>query len=133
VSIAIGQVLNKALGSKAGLNRMWTSSVKEGDAEVEVVMDLSNRPCFTHNLDFGLDEMCGGISMEMVEHVFDSFVMNGHMTVHVVQKKVDDAGLTTRDVVLATARAFGAALNKCIAVDPRRAGKTASSKGTLSV
>jgi len=30
VSIAIGQVLNKALGSKAGLNRMWTSSAQDG-------------------------------------------------------------------------------------------------------
>jgi len=132
VSIAIGQVLNKALGSKAGLNRMWTASAEEGASQVEVVMDLSNRPCFTHDLDLSHynDEKIGDVSVEMIEHVFDSLVMNGQMTVHIVQIKL---GQSTKDLVTAAARAFGRALGKCIAVDPRRMGATASSKGTLSV
>lgn len=101
------------------------------DAKVEVVMDLSNRPCLTHDLDLSLhdEEKVDDISIEMIEHVFDSLVMNGQMTVHIVQVQAGKAG----ELTTATARAFGKALGRCIAVDPRRAGATASSKGTLSV
>lgn len=128
VSIAVGKVLNTALGTKAGLNRMWCSSSKVGEALVEVTMDLSNRPCLTQNLSLHDDEYVGDLSTEMFDHVLDSLVMNGQMTVHVLQKSKGNVN----DLVIATAEAFGRALRLCAAVDPRRAGKTASSKGTLS-
>ena len=38
----------------------------------------------------------------------------------------------TLDLALATASAYGAAVSRAIRVDPRRQGKVASSKGTLS-
>lgn len=80
-------------------------------------MDLSNRPCLTHNLDLSLhdEEKVGGISIEMIEHIFDSLVMNAQMTVHIVQLKVGKAG----ELSTAAIRAFGKALARCIAVDPR--------------
>ena len=96
-------------------------------------MDLSNRPCMTHNLTFadcGEEYVGDALTVEMMDHVLDSLVMNGHMTVHVVEQR---AGKTVKETVMATAVAFGRALKFCAAVDPRRAGKTASSKGTLSV
>eukprot|EP00566_Odontella_aurita_P014392 CAMPEP_0113538494 /NCGR_PEP_ID=MMETSP0015_2-20120614/7394_1 /TAXON_ID=2838 /ORGANISM="Odontella" /LENGTH=524 /DNA_ID=CAMNT_0000438069 /DNA_START=45 /DNA_END=1619 /DNA_ORIENTATION=- /assembly_acc=CAM_ASM_000160 len=153
VAIAVGQCLNKALGTKAGLNRMWCAAGKSGDAEVEVTMDLSNRPCLTH--DLSLSSNAGGgeyvvgpssssssppeapsssssspLSVEMFEHVLDSLVSQGQMTVHAVQRK---EGSSVFETAMATAVAFGRALRMCAAVDVRRAGKTASSKGTLSV
>jgi len=134
VSIALGQVLNTALGTKAGLNRMWCAIGTYGDAEVEVTMDLSNRPCITHNLSLSSnpneEEYAGDLSVEMLDHVLESLVMNSRSTVHILEKKV---GKTVLETALATAMAFGKALRICAAVDPRRAGKTASSKGTLSV
>lgn len=96
-------------------------------------MDLSNRPCLTQNLTLAdcAEEYVGDSwTVEMFEHSLESLVMNGHMTVHVVELK---AGKTVRETAMATATAFGRALHFCAAVDPRRAGKTASSKGTLSV
>jgi len=134
VSIALGQVLNTALGTKAGLNRMWCAVGAYGDAEVEVTMDLSNRPCITHNLSLSCnpndEEYAGDLSVEMLDHVLESLVMNNKATVHIVEKKV---GKSVLETALATAMAYGRALRMCAAVDPRRAGKTASSKGTLSV
>ena len=134
VSIALGQVLNTALGTKAGLNRMWCASGTYGDAEVEVTMDLSNRPCLTHNLSLSCnpknEEYAGDLSVEMLDHVLHSLVENSSSTVHIVEMKV---GKNVLETALATAMAFGKALRMCAAVDPRRAGKTASSKGTLSV
>jgi imidazoleglycerol-phosphate dehydratase len=128
VSIAIGKVLNVALGTKAGLNRMWCAAAKYGDAIVEVTMDLSNRPCLTSNLSLEQSEYAGDVSVEMLDHALDSLVMNGQMTVHIVEK-VSGAVM---ELAMSTAIAFGRALRLCCAVDPRRAGKTASSKGTLS-
>ena len=143
VSIAVGQCLTQALGTKAGLNRMWLASATHGDAVVEVTMDLSNRPYLGHNLhqrlgqqenvdqDSTITPIMNRLSCEMLEHVLDSLVMNARMTVHIVDQLNTTA--TTKDTVLATAKAFGQALRVCAMVDTRRAGQTASSKGTLSV
>lgn len=134
VSIAIGQCLTDALGTKAGLNRMGVAQATVGDATVEVTMDLSNRPYLGHNLHatLGREEFVDGMSCEMIEHMLDSLVMNGRMTVHVVELQAGDATVV-KDTILATAEALGQALRVCAMVDQRRAGQTASSKGTLSV
>jgi imidazoleglycerol-phosphate dehydratase len=130
VSIAFGQVLCKALESKAGLNRMWCAVSKVEDSEVEVTMDLSNRPFFQHNLSLESDEMVGDLSAEMFEHVMDSIVINSRMTVHICQLSKSH---NLQEMLIAVARAFGEALNYCTMLDSRRAGVTASSKGTLTV
>lgn len=131
VAIALGQVLTKAFGTKAGLNRMWCANGTAGDAVVEVVMDLSNRPHMEHNLFLDDEEYVDGdLTVEMLVHVLESLVVNARMTVHVVQHQ---QGKTVLESATATFVAFGRALRVCAAVDPRRAGKTASSKGTLSV
>lgn len=97
-------------------------------------MDLSNRPCITHNLSLSSnpngEEYAGDLSVEMLDHVLESLVINSKFTVHFVERKT---GKNVRDTALAAACAYGRALRMCAAVDPRRAGKTASSKGTLSV
>jgi len=131
VAIAVGQVLTTALGTKAGLNRMWcATSVVNENTQIQVTMDLSNRPCLTHNLSLQQEEMVGDLSLEMLDHVLDSVVVNGRMTVHIVEVASNNNLL---DTVTATARALGQALKYCAMMDGRRAGATASSKGTLSV
>merc|ERR1719191_562234 len=75
VAITIGQCLAAAAGDKAGLNRMGSATAREGDAEVRVVVDLSNRAFMGYNLEFA-GEMVGDVSAEMVEHVFMSLAHN---------------------------------------------------------
>lgn len=143
VAIAVGQVINEALGTKAGLNRMWCATSTIQNTKIHVTMDLSNRPCLTHNLlSLETAETVGDLSTEMFEHVLDSIVVNARMTVHIVEcinndEEEDDGGgggtENVENAVMATARAFGQALKYCAMVDGRRAGATASSKGTLSV
>ncbi len=58
VCIALGQCLHEALGSKAGCNRMGCATAAEGSARVQVVMDLSNRPYFEHNLGLNEEMVC---------------------------------------------------------------------------
>lgn len=132
VAIALGQCLSTALGTKAGLNRMWCATKQHGSASVQVVMDLSNRPCLTHNVSLASSgaEKVGDLSLEMWEHALESLVANARMTVHIVELA---PGGDLLDLVLATAMAFGEAFRFCSMVDLRRCGATASSKGTLSV
>ena len=130
VSIALGKAINQALGSKGGLNRMWTSTGVCGDCEVEVVMDVSNRPMIVSDVDLSAEEeKVDDLSVEMIEHVFESLVVNSQMTVHFLTVKTG----SVRELSLAAAEAWGTALKHCIAIDQRRAGKVSSSKGTLSV
>ena len=139
VAIAVGQVINEALGTKAGLNRMWCATSTIQNTKIHVTMDLSNRPCLTHNLrSLETAETIGDLTTEMFEHVLDSIVVNARMTVHIVEfiSAEGGGGYGTENVentLMATARAFGQALKYCAMVDERRAGATASSKGTLSV
>ena len=94
-------------------------------------MDLSNRPHDMHDLfRSNAEEYAGDMSVEMLVHVIESLASNSKSTVHVVESR---AGGSATETFLATAVAYGRALRMCGAVDPRRAGKTASSKGTLSV
>jgi imidazoleglycerol-phosphate dehydratase len=131
VAIAVGQCLHQALGAKAGLNRMWCGRCETDSAVVDCVMDLSNRPCLEHNLlENCQEELVGDLSLEMFLHALDSLVMNARMTVHI---DCTGGGDNLEDLVEAVAVATGKALKYCLMLDGRRAGQTASSKGTLSV
>lgn len=139
VSIAVGKALVDALGDKGGACRMAFADGDSAGASVRCVMDLSNRPSFHCDVRFseGGEEMVGDLSVEMVHHCFESLSLNGLMTVHLVQlegsrRGPEDELPTAQDLALAAARAFGGALRRCIAIDPRRAGVAASSKGTIS-
>eukprot|EP00549_Striatella_unipunctata_P026171 CAMPEP_0118711196 /NCGR_PEP_ID=MMETSP0800-20121206/23918_1 /TAXON_ID=210618 ORGANISM="Striatella unipunctata, Strain CCMP2910" /NCGR_SAMPLE_ID=MMETSP0800 /ASSEMBLY_ACC=CAM_ASM_000638 /LENGTH=75 /DNA_ID=CAMNT_0006615693 /DNA_START=36 /DNA_END=259 /DNA_ORIENTATION=+ len=75
-------------------------------------MDLSNRPCFFHDLPLEEEEYVGDLSTEMMEHVLDSLVMNAKMTVHVRNLSSYSSSSDANhlmDVCMATARAFGGA------------------------
>ena len=129
VAITIGQCLNEALGNKSGCNRMGSATAIVNESEVEVIMDLSNRPYLGYDLDFANDSI-GDLSCEMIEHLFMSVTFNGQMTVHVVTK---EKGNKDEDLAEAAIRAFGKCFKQCKTIDSRRAGAVASSKGTLSV
>ena len=156
VAITLGQCINEALGDKAGLARMACAeaSSDDGATQVRAVLDLSNRPHFDCDLNFdeefvGGDEaaaaavpsdggsghaVCGrALSCEMLHHVFDSVTLEARATAHVEMQRDSGRPGHTLDLAVAMARAYGAALAECVRVDPRRAGKVASSKGTLSL
>ena len=77
--------------------------------------------------------MVGDLSVEMIEHVIDSMVMNAGMTVHFEQANTQNSSFGAYQISMSAFLAFGECLKYCIALDSRRGGKTASSKGTLCV
>ena len=68
----------------------------------------------------------------MLYHVFLSLTMEMRASVHLELREDARAPGHTLDLALAAASAYGAALASAIRADPRRRGKVASSKGTLS-
>ena len=118
---------------------MWSAT----SGTVSVILDLSNRPMltthqFTEFLVASGLETCDGLALEMWEHVLDSLTVQARMTCHiVVESQTESPPLEGSKLVQGTmtslARALGETLKYCGAVDQRRAGATASSKGTLSV
>lgn len=134
VCITLGKAIAEALGTKAGITRMGFSEADHESARVLCVMDLSNRPCLCSDLRLNDcdEEMVGDMSVEMIAHCFESLIMNALITVHLVHSDSSSKEQNARSIMLASARAIGSALKECIAIDPRRAGTTASSKGTLS-
>lgn len=161
VAITLGQCLHEALGDKAGLARMACAYGQSGKAKVRAILDLSNRPHFESDLpldeefvgnaDGGceleapaggggagaapMDAVCGGVlSCEMLFHVFDSLTLEMRSTCHLelIEEASPRQSGHTKDIAIAAARAYGAAVSRAIRVDPRRRGAVASSKGTLS-
>jgi imidazoleglycerol-phosphate dehydratase len=82
----------------------------------------------------GAAVVCGrALTCEMLFHTFDSLVVESRSTAHVQLLHDGGGDGHTLDLAVAMARAIGAAFAECARVDPRRAGKVASSKGTLSL
>mmetsp|Transcript_18123 Transcript_18123/g.41277 ORF Transcript_18123/g.41277 Transcript_18123/m.41277 type:complete len:154 (+) Transcript_18123:1179-1640(+) len=134
---------------------MGCAEATSDSANVRCVVDLSNRPYFEWDLPLdeeyvGGDEegfaamrrggengkmLCGSaLTCEMLQHVFESLTIETRATVHIeVLGDYKSSDGHTKNLAIASARAYGTALRECVRIDPRRAGKVASSKGTLSV
>ena len=152
VAITLGQCLHEAFGDKAGFARMGCAEGEHRAVRVRAVLDLSNRPHFESDLPFDeeyvggaamldaagegpspWDSLCGAVlSSEMLFHVFNSLTLEMRCTCHLEVLQDAKAEGHTRDLALAAASAYGAALSRAIRLDPRRRGAVASSKGTLS-
>lgn len=122
---------------------------------VEAVLDLSNRPHAETDLFADLHdaaEYAGDVAVEMVNHFFASFAVSARATLHLIptsgpapmagdlqplardasaEAPTTAASRETKRASLAAA-ALGTAIRAAVAIDARRAGATASSKGTLS-
>ncbi|CAK9103373.1 unnamed protein product [Durusdinium trenchii] len=108
VMITVGQALHQALGSKAGCCRMAFAEAAYQSAQVLCVMDLSNRPMLCSDLQWQgqQEEMAEDVSVEMLHHAFESFVVNAAMTVHLVQVRPEGAvSPCALDLALAAAEA----------------------------
>ena len=126
-----------ALGEKKGCNRMWSETV----GGVTVVLDLSGRPYFSMNagmtdgdVDSGTiaeGDVLGGFSVEMFHHFLDSLLTVSQSTCHVLISPSAPSG-SNYERAVNVVTALGRCLKRCIEVDGRRGGMTASSKGTLS-
>ena len=125
VGLALGEVVDKALGDRAGITRYGWSLVPMDEALSRVAIDLGGRPYLVFRTatkkrkikDFELD---------LVRHFFESFVQKARMNLHIEQLYGQEAHHAYESIFKGVAKA----LYMACAMDSRVKG-VPSSKGTL--
>jgi imidazoleglycerol-phosphate dehydratase len=123
-ALALGQALDKALGERRGIARFGFAYAPLDEALARAVVDLSGRPAAVTEL--GLErEALGGLSCEMVPHVFASFAAAGRMALHVDVLR----GANDHHRVEAAFKALALALRQAVRIEGPDA--VPSTKGVL--
>jgi imidazoleglycerol-phosphate dehydratase len=125
-AIALGEAFRQALGDKAGLRRFGDALVPLDEALVQAAVDLSGRPYLVHT-EPDLPPTIGPLyATTLTRHVFESFVHNARIALHVRVLGGRDA----HHVVEAQFKAVARALRDATAYDPKVQG-IPSTKGVL--
>lgn len=124
--IALGQALDEALGSRAGICRYGAAVVPMDEARASCAIDVSGRP-FTL-FEAALPEgATGGFEHELTEEFFRALANAAKMTVHLQVQ----AGSNAHHMIEASFKALARALRYAVAIDPTETG-VPSTKGTLT-
>lgn len=135
--LSMGEAFAKALGKKEKIERYGHAVVPmdESLAEVKAAIDVSGRPHFTFNAEFekeliyaeiGKDRVRLSLDSEMLREFFESFVYKAGISLHIDLAR----GKNTHHKIEAIFKAFGVALQKACAINPRKMG-VPSTKGIL--
>jgi imidazoleglycerol-phosphate dehydratase len=124
-SLAFGQALRDALGTKEGLRRYGDAVVPLDEALVQCAIDLSGRPYLVHD-EPDLVELIGSYDTTLTRHIWESVVATSQITLHV---RVI-SGRNAHHIVEAQFKSVARALRDAVARDARVVG-VPSTKGTL--
>ena len=127
VGITLGQAFNKAVGDKKGIRRYGHAYVPLDEALSRVVIDLSGRPGLVYNIDFTRAAI-GQFDVDLFSEFFHGFVNHAMVTLHIDNLR----GVNAHHQAETVFKAFGRALRMAVEPDPRMAGVTPSTKGTLT-
>lgn len=126
VGIACGQALARALGDKRGLRRYGHAYVPLDEALSRAVVDLSGRPGLDYQVAFTRARI-GAFDVDLLREFFQGLVNHAAITLHLDNLR----GLNAHHQAETLFKAFGRALRMAVEPDPRMAGMTPSTKGSL--
>ena len=126
IGITLGQAFAEAVSDKKGLRRYGHAYVPLDEALSRVVLDISGRPGLVFNVEFVRSNV-GEFEVDLVREFFQGFVNHALVTLHIDNL----AGNNAHHQVETIFKAFGRALRVALEIDPRMAGVTPSTKGTL--
>lgn len=126
VAICLGRALNDALGDHQGLVRMADALVPLDEALAQVALDLNGRGYSSLDLSWA-GERIGDLPTDMVSHLLATLAVEGRFTLHA---RILSGG-NDHHKAEALFKALGRALGAASRLDPRRAGRTPSTKGKL--
>jgi len=125
VMIALGEALDKALGTKAGIRRMGDAIVPMDDALVLAAVDLGGRIYAETEAKFAKKRL-DDLSSDLIEHLLQTFATNGKLNLHVQVLR----GRNDHHKAEAIFKALGIALGEAVRREPRRA-RVPSTKGVI--
>jgi imidazoleglycerol-phosphate dehydratase len=126
VGITLGQAFAKAAGDKKGIRRYGHAYVPLDEALSRVAIDLSGRPGLEFHVDFTRSTI-GDFDVDLFHEFFQGFVNHAGVTLHLDNLRGQNAHHQAETLF----KAFGRALRMAVEPDPRMAGITPSTKGTL--
>ena len=126
IGITLGQAFAKAAGDKKGIYRYGHAYVPLDEALSRVVVDFSGRPGLEFHADFPRARI-GTFDVDLFIEFFQGFVNHAAVTLHIDNLR----GHNAHHIAETVFKAFGRALRMALAADPRMAGVTPSTKGSL--
>ncbi len=126
VGIVLGQALDEALDSRAGIRRYGSALVPMDEALAECAIDISGRPLCIFEAELPATSIAG-FDTELAEEFFRAVANNAKLTLHVSVRR----GTNAHHMIEASFKAFARALRVAISIDPEESG-VPSTKGTLS-
>ena len=126
IGIVLGQVIDKALGEKLGINRFGSSYVPLDESLSRVVLDFSGRPGLQYNVSYPRSRV-GEFDVDLLQEFFHGFVNHAKATVHIDNLR----GANSHHMAETIFKAFGKALKVAVALDPRNLNKIPSTKEKL--
>ena len=126
VGITLGQALAQALGDKKGICRYGHAYVPLDEALSRVVVDCSGRPGLEYHADYPRARI-GDFDVDLIREFFQGLVNHALLTLHIDNIRGRNAHHISETIF----KACGRALRCAVEVDPRMAGETPSTKGSL--
>lgn len=126
IGIVLGQAFARALGDKKGIRRYGYAYVPLDEALSRVVIDFSGRPGLEYLADYPRGRI-GDFDVDLIHEFFQGFINHALATVHIDCIR----GKNAHHIAETIFKAFGRAVRMAIEADPRMAGITPSTKGSL--
>ena len=117
VGITLGQAVREALGSAAGIRRFGQISLPMAETQVDVALDVSNRPYLVYRVDL-VNDRIGSFDATLTEDFLYAFSQNAGLDLHVELRY----GKNPHHVVEAIFKGLARALRAAVESDPRIAG-----------
>ncbi len=124
-AIALGDALDRALGSRAGIARFGSATVPMDEALATAAVDLVKRPYAVANTQVEAARI-EDMATEDVSHFLRSFAESAHIALHLNVTY----GQNDHHKIEACFKALAIAIRQACAPDPRRTGPP-STKGTV--
>jgi imidazoleglycerol-phosphate dehydratase len=126
VGLALGRALDEALGKREGIVRMADATVPLDEALATVAVDLSGRGYSVVDVAW-TGQRIGELPADLIAHLLWSFASEAKLTLNARVL----SGVNDHHKAEALFKALGRALGAASRPEPRLAGKSPSTKGTL--
>ena len=127
LGIVLGDCFHEAIGDKAGIRRYGSVFLPMDETLVRVAVDVGNRPWLGYDLPAS-PGFVKDFNVGLFREFFQGFVNQARINLHIRRESGEEPHHLAEAAFKGTARA----LDEATAIDPRRGGSVASSKGTLS-
>ena len=122
----LGETLNKALGSKAGINRYSSISLPMDETLTNCSIDVSGRPWLEWRVVLP-NKKIGNLDSEIFQEFFRSFSQSSKITIHIENKY----GINAHHIIESCFKALAVCLKNSLTIDPQNVDIIPSTKGTL--